>query len=87
MTAAFLLARLDEERGRPESALTWYEKYLKEAPNGPYAAEALGGKMRMQLSTGARDEARATAGVYLKRFPGGVAAASAAKILANAHNP
>jgi hypothetical protein len=86
-TAAFLLARVDEERGRPEAALAWYETYLKEAPNGVYSAEALGGKMRMQLLTGLGAEARSTAEAYLARFPNGVAAGTARKIVANVHAP
>jgi tetratricopeptide (TPR) repeat protein len=86
-TAAFLLARLYEQQGRPEAALTWYESYLKEAPGSAYAAEALAGKMRILLLTGVGAEARSTAADYLKRFPNGVAAATARKILANVHNP
>jgi hypothetical protein len=86
-TSAFLLARIDEERGRPEAALAWYETSLKEAPNGVYAAEALAGKMRMLLRTGGGAEARSTAEIYLKRFPNGVAAATARKVLANVQSP
>jgi hypothetical protein len=86
-TAAFLLARLHEQQGRPEAALTWYESHLKEAPRSAYTAEALAGKMRMLLSTGRGAESRATAAEYLKRFPNGVGAATARKILANVHNP
>jgi transmembrane sensor len=86
-TSAFLLARIEEERGRPEAALDWYATSLKEAPNGVYAAEALAGKMRMLLMTGGGAEARSTAEIYLKRFPNGVAAATARKILTNVHSP
>lgn len=86
-TAAFLLARLLEQQGRPEAALTWYESYLKEAPSSAYTAEALAGKMRMLLSTGRGAESRSTAAEYLSRFPNGVGAATARKILANVHNP
>ncbi len=84
-TAAFFLARLDEGRSESTTALSWYESYLKEAPGGAYAAEAMAGKMRMQLQTGAGTEARSTAQVYLTRFPEGVAAATARRILANVH--
>jgi hypothetical protein len=52
-----------------------------------YTAEALAGKMRMLLLTGGGAEARSTAADYLKRFPNGVAAATARKILTNVHNP
>jgi hypothetical protein len=86
-TAAFLLARVNEQQGRPEAALSWDEGYLKEAPSSVYTAEALAGKMRMLLLTGGGVEARSTAADYLKRFPNGVAAATARKILANVHDP
>jgi ferric-dicitrate binding protein FerR (iron transport regulator) len=86
-TAAFLLARLHEQQGQPEAALSWYESYLKEAQSSVYTAEALAGKMRMLLLTGGGAEARSTAADYLKRFPNGVAAATARKILTNVHNP
>lgn len=86
-TAAFLLARLEEARADWKAALRWYETYLAEASSGAYAAEALAGKMRMLLRTGDGAESRRAAEAYLSRFPNGVAAATARKILANARNP
>lgn len=82
-TAAFLLGRLEESRD-PAQALAWYERHLREAPNGTYAAEAWAGKMRMLLQIGGPVAARPAAEQYLKRFPNGVRAAAAREILSNA---
>ncbi len=82
-TAAFLLGRLEESRD-PAQALSWYERHLREAPNGTYSAEAWAGKMRMLLQIGGRAAARPAAERYLTRFPNGVRAAAAREILSNA---
>jgi hypothetical protein len=79
-SAAFLLARL-KESSAPEEALAWYEKNLREAPAGSYAAEALAGKMRLSMQTAGPSAAAPAAEQYLARFPGGVHAARARKIL------
>jgi TolA-binding protein len=70
--ASFLLGRLDDrDAGDGALALSWYDRYLRDAPRGPYAAEALGRKM-MVLERQHRDaEARAVAADYLRRFPDG----------------
>jgi ferric-dicitrate binding protein FerR (iron transport regulator) len=86
-TSAFLLARLDESRQRPQEALNWYVEHLREAPDGPYAAEALAGKMRLLQQLGDRPAAARTAREYLSRFPGGVDADTARKIEADAAVP
>ncbi|HEY2407441.1 MAG TPA: FecR domain-containing protein [Polyangiaceae bacterium] len=80
-TAAFLLARLNESRGSPSEALRWYDEHLREAPSSVYAAEALAGKMRLLQQTGGSAAAHATAEQYLARFPNGVQAAAARRIL------
>jgi TolA-binding protein len=69
--AAFLLGRLQETGQDAVRAIDWYESYLREAPDGTYASDALGREMLLlqQTSTGAR--ARAAAGQYLSRFPNG----------------
>jgi hypothetical protein len=85
-TAAFLLGRLEESRD-PAQALSWYERHLREAPNGTYAAEAWAGKMRMLFQIGGPAAARPAAEQYLKRFPNGVRAAAAREILSNAPSP
>ena len=44
--ASFLLGRLaDGPGGRASDALAWYDRYLREAPSGAYAAEAMGRMM------------------------------------------
>jgi hypothetical protein len=69
--AAFFLGRLGEMvPGQPEAALGWYEAYLREAPRGLYASEALGREMTLLT---AKDHGRASklAKQYLERFPHG----------------
>jgi hypothetical protein len=68
-------------------ALSWYERAQKQAPNGVYAAEACAGKMRMLLQTGGPTAARPAAELYLARFPNGVHAAAAEKIVASTSKP
>jgi len=84
--AAFLLARLAESQDA-HKALDWYERNLKEAPTGAYAAEALAGKMRMLLSTGGPSAAAPAATQYLERFPDGVHASKAHDILSQSRAP
>ena len=69
--AAFLLGRIAENGGAIDHALTWYDRYLTEAPNGSFAAEALGRRMLATQRQGAVDRARSFATEYLKRFPDG----------------
>jgi TolA-binding protein len=78
--AAFLLARLEETGQRLEVALTWYERYLNEAPRGAYAAEALGRKMTVLRGLHGDERARPVAHEYLRRFPGGTYASTARTI-------
>ena len=69
--ASFFLGRLAEAApDRSQSALDWYETYLREAPRGLYASEALGREMAL-LAPGAPEHARKVAGQYLARFPHG----------------
>lgn len=74
--ASFFLGRLAEavpdrsESALAESALGWYETYLREAPRGLYASEALGREMAL-LAPSAPERARKVAGQYLARFPHG----------------
>src|SRR4029077_6899894 len=69
--AAFLLGRLADDRGEVAAGLAWYRRYLSEAPNGPYAAEALGRKMLAVERISGRDAARSVAREYVERFPNG----------------
>jgi ferric-dicitrate binding protein FerR (iron transport regulator) len=71
--AAFLLGRIaddDRAEGRAE-AITWYDRYLAEAPNGVYGAEALARQMLAVDALGDRPRARRLAMDYLRRFPTG----------------
>jgi len=69
-SAAFLLGRMTEA-GDPAGAITWYDRYVAEAPAGSFVAEALGRKMVVLRRIGKVDAAEAAARGYLKRFPGG----------------
>jgi ferric-dicitrate binding protein FerR (iron transport regulator) len=81
--ASFLLGRLaDGPGGRASDALAWYERYLREAPSGAYAAEAMGRMMLVLEREQRTDKAREVAGAYLRRFPQG-AYARAARALAS----
>jgi len=79
--AAFLLGRTLEAGGALGKAENWYDTYLGESPNGEFAAEALAGKMR--AATGARGSAAgaAIAREYLRRYPDGVHAGVARRLL------
>jgi len=80
-----LLGRLAEDAHEPGSvALPWYERYLKEAPGGVYAAEALGRQMLI-LGGRANDfRAREIARKYLEAYPRGAYVAQAREILEGA---
>jgi TolA-binding protein len=79
--AAFLLGRLhDGDAAGPSVALTWYDRYLSEAPDGTYVPDALGRKMTLLGRWGRRAEAVALAAEYLRRFPQGTYA-NAARLL------
>jgi hypothetical protein len=80
-TAAFLLGRLGE-RQDVGAALQWFDRYLDEAPDGPYAGLALGHKMVLGKSSG-RLDARAAARAYLSRYPGGPYSGAARQFLAD----
>lgn len=76
--AAFLLGRLED--AAPDGgarALEWYDRYLKEAPLGAYASEALGRKMTTTATVRGADAGREIASDYLRRFPSGTYAATA----------
>lgn len=79
--AAYLLATVDEARGRNASALRWYEAYLAEAPKGSFLSEALAGRLRMLVATNGYTSARKAAREYLELFPSGVGAKTATQVL------
>ncbi|MGC4063318.1 MAG: hypothetical protein QM784_01420 [Polyangiaceae bacterium] len=80
LDALFLLGRV-EEPSNANRALTWYDEYLKRAPGGGYAAEALGRKMVIANQSSSKAQARAIAETYLAQFPRGSYAGVARAIL------
>ena len=70
-TAAFLLAKSASEQRRPLAAKEWFETYLREAPAGPLAEEALGRLIQVYARLGESDRARRAAKDYLARYEGG----------------
>jgi hypothetical protein len=79
--AAFFLGRLDEnDGGGLVHALRWYDRYLDEAPNGSYAAEALGRKMVALRELYGGAAARGVADEYVRRFPRGSYAGAASAL-------
>jgi hypothetical protein len=80
--AAFYLGKMAETERDPRAALTWFDAYLSEAPNGKYASEALGRKMTLVQLLEGRQAARSLAEAYLRRFPGGTYAEAALALTA-----
>jgi len=78
--AAFLLGRIAEV-GDGVAAHEWYERYLTEAPDGAFAAEAMGRNMVVTNRIFGVDRARPLAETYLKRWPTGPHAQLARSIL------
>jgi len=79
--AAFLLGRLSEA-SEPDAdrAVSWYDRYLSEAPAGAYASEALGRKMTSIQRRQGNAAAATVAEEYLRRFPQGTYAGAAAAL-------
>jgi ferric-dicitrate binding protein FerR (iron transport regulator) len=72
LDAVFLLGRVEELRGDgKQRALRRYDEYLARAPNGTYAAEALGRRMILVKELEGPESARRVAVEYLTRFPNG----------------
>ena len=85
--AAFFLGRLAETgRSSAKAALTWYEIYLRESAQGPYAAEALGREIALFMPTD-RESARKAARQYLERFPHGAQADLARSLVEARESP
>jgi hypothetical protein len=81
-TAAFMLGRIQlDERGDPDGARGWFERYLEEAPSGPLAEEALGRLIDACDKAGHGEEAAARAREYLSRHQDGPFAKLAESVL------
>lgn len=78
--AAFFLGRL-HETSSPAQGISWYERYVAEAPSGVWVAEALGRRMAILNESRPGPTAKAAAKEYLDRFPSGPYAGFARKIL------
>jgi hypothetical protein len=80
--AAFFLGGVYEGRadaGSQRSALEWYDRYLREAATGSYAAQAMGRKLLVLERL--HEDARSAAAEYLHRYPGGAYVATARRLL------
>jgi hypothetical protein len=69
--AAFERGRMAFARGAHRDAVPWFTTYLRERPEGSIAREATGRLMESQHEAGQVGAARATAGRYVARWPGG----------------
>ena len=81
LDAAFFLGGLAEGPKSDASSLEWYDVYLGENANGPYASQALGRKMVLVHRLSGPGSARPIAAEYLSRFPDGPYASAAGKLL------
>jgi ferric-dicitrate binding protein FerR (iron transport regulator) len=80
--AIFLLGRVEEGTdGGLAPAIQWYDEYLRRAPAGTYASEALGRKMTLASKLSGAAAARTLASEYLRRFPDGTYAGAARAFL------
>ena len=77
--ALYAAAQLEQKLGRSEGARQSLEHAYAAYPDGALSEEALAGLLELLESTG--EDARAVAERYLARFPKGVAAARAQRIL------
>jgi transmembrane sensor len=83
-TAAFALGRIAFERRTDyREAARWFATYLEEQPNGALMGDATGRLMEARQRAGDDPAARRDAERYLRRFPNGPYAATAAAILAD----
>ena len=79
--AGFFLGRLAAQSGANQSALQHFETYLRESPQGVYAAEAWGRKLQIYQATRSTSEARAVAKAYLRHYPSGPYKKTAQRLL------
>jgi hypothetical protein len=70
--AAFLLGKIlyDEKQQKAEASV-WFERYLRESPDGLLAEEALGRLVTANRDMGRKETAKRYATEYLKKYPSG----------------
>ncbi len=78
--AAFLLGRINQDGGDAKGAIAWFTVYLGEAPEGSFAAEALGRKLVAVRKVHGIEQAKPLAREYLDRFPNGAHAKVAREV-------
>lgn len=81
--AAFDLGRIAESEQDERGALSWFDVYLAEAPQGTVASEALGRKMVLRQRLDGNAAARPLAEAYLTRFADGAYAEAARAVIAS----
>ncbi|MBN2714995.1 MAG: FecR domain-containing protein [Deltaproteobacteria bacterium] len=70
--SAFYLGKIAFDQSHAYSrAAEWLNVYIREAPGGPFARDALGKLIESQLHTGQRHAAAQNATQYMDRYPGG----------------
>ena len=80
ISAAYFLGRVSESTD-PSAAITWYDRYVAEAPAGAWVAEATGRRMAILYKTQGAAAANRAAKDYLQKYPEGPYAGFARKIL------
>jgi hypothetical protein len=79
--ARFALGRLEFEAGAPARAARWFERYLDTTGDPPLAEEAAGRLLESYERAGDRAAAARAAQRYLLRYPQGLRASLARKVL------
>lgn len=79
--ALFALGRLESEAKSPLAAAKWFERYLGLPGDPPLGEEARGRLVEIYSRSGDEDAASRAARAYLSRYPDGVHAALARKVL------
>jgi transmembrane sensor len=80
--AAFLLGKVAVEmEKRPAEGAVWFKVYLQEDPGGPLAEEALGRLADAYADCGRKEDAGAAARKYLEKYPDGIFADMARKLV------
>ncbi|HJL05766.1 MAG TPA: FecR domain-containing protein [Polyangiaceae bacterium LLY-WYZ-15_(1-7)] len=85
--SAFRLGRLALAGGRAREAGRWLDTYLREAPDGRFAAQARGRRLEAARRSGDAAAARRAAEEYLARHPAGPYAGLARQTLAPEPSP